>query len=539
MFIPRHEGEFPTLGWAVLDWIEAYLAAPDRAEFEPFIPYREQALFVLNWYRLDPVTGRRAYRRGVLSRPRGWGKSPFVAAIVAVEALGPVVFDGWDAAGRPVGKPWSEVRTPLVQVTAVSETQTKNTWAPLLEMLDSSKLIEEYRGLEPLDTFVNLPRGRIEPITSSARSTKGNRAVFADLDQTEEWVPSVGGPRFAQVLRTNAAKVGGTTIETPNAFEPGANSVAEQTAQFAQAIADGRARDDGLLYDHREAPPETDIYDDESLITGLEVAYGDSSTERGGHVDVARFVAEFHDLGNDVQTLRGDYLNQITHATDAWLSQPEVAARVNVDRLVADREPITIGFDGSLGRRKGKADATALIGCTIDGAHYFELGVWEPPDGPAGRDWRVPVSEVEATVRLAFAKYRPVGFYADPAKWGDHVARWEAEYHDRLVAKASTDHPISFSTSSLKTMVEAVDQLHTDIVQGDMTYSGESALTRHLLNARRRTSRAGILIAKEHPDSDRKIDAAYAAVLAGRARRDAIAKGVARTRDQFAPRRVR
>jgi hypothetical protein len=43
--------------------------------------------------------------------------------------------DGWDAAGQPVGKPWSTMLTPLVHIAAVSEEQTNNTWQPLLEML--------------------------------------------------------------------------------------------------------------------------------------------------------------------------------------------------------------------------------------------------------------------------------------------------------------------------------------------------------------------------------------------------------------------
>jgi hypothetical protein len=45
------------------------------------------------------------------------------------------------------------------------------------------------------------------------------------------------------------------------------------------------------------------------------------------------------------------------------------------------------------------------------------------------------------------------------------------------------------------------------------------------LNARRRTGRSGTTIAKEHPDSARKIDAAVAAVLAWQARLDAVAAG--------------
>ena len=70
---PSEPGEVPTLGFDVLDWMTEYLATPDRADFAPFEPTIEQAQFVINWYALDPHTGRRRYRRGVISRPKGWG----------------------------------------------------------------------------------------------------------------------------------------------------------------------------------------------------------------------------------------------------------------------------------------------------------------------------------------------------------------------------------------------------------------------------------------------------------------------------------
>ena len=122
---PAEPGDVPTLGYEAIDWMIAMLAAPDRAEYEPFIPYLEQEDFLLRFYEIDPITGKRKHRRGVLSRSRGWGKSPFLGAMAILEALGPVVPDGWDADGQPVGKPWATVRTPLVQVLAVSEKQTQ------------------------------------------------------------------------------------------------------------------------------------------------------------------------------------------------------------------------------------------------------------------------------------------------------------------------------------------------------------------------------------------------------------------------------
>src|SRR5438477_6207666 len=106
---PSFEGEIPTLGFAMIDWYREMLATPDSLEYEPFILYREQEDFILRWYALDPMTGKRAYTRGVLQRPRGWGKSPLLGAIAIGEALGPTLFDGWDADGQPVGKPWSTI----------------------------------------------------------------------------------------------------------------------------------------------------------------------------------------------------------------------------------------------------------------------------------------------------------------------------------------------------------------------------------------------------------------------------------------------
>lgn len=527
---PSEPGEVPTLGYEVIDWIAAHLAAPDRGEYEPFILYPEQEDFVLRFYEINPHTARRRFRRGVISRPRGWGKSPFLAALACAEALGPVVPDGWDADGQPVGKPWAQVRTPLVQIAAVSETQTKNTWSPLLEML-TGPAIDAFPGLEVMETFVNLPRGRIEPITSSARTVKGNRAVFSVLDQTEEWVRSNGGLRLAETMRINAAKVGGSTIESPNAYTPGEESVAEKSAGYWKTIREGRARDDGLYYDHREAPPDTDMADRTSLLSGLQVVYGDSADSNGGHVDLDVIVATVWDPAVEPQRARADFLNQITHASDSWLSQPEWASCADPVRMVGDGDAITLGFDGSRHRSHGVTDSTALVACRVEDGYMFPVAVWEQPDNV--RDWWAPTAEITAAVREVFDRWSVVGFYADPAAdWRSFVAGWEAEYGSQLVVKSTRDHPIEWwmgGQNALKS-VRATEQLHSAVVHREMAHDGSSALTRAMLNARRRTSRSGIQIAKDFPDSPRKIDAAVASILAWQARLDALAAGATAAR---------
>lgn len=530
------------MGFLAIDWIAEFLAAPDKQDYEPFVLYREQEDFVLHWYVIDPVSGKFKYRRGLLGRPRGWGKSPLLAALACVEALAPIVPDGWDAAGQPVGKPWATIRTPVVHVAAVSEEQTKNTWAPLLEMLRDGPVLDAYPGVEPLDTMVNLPKGQIVQRTAAARTIKGARPVFSVLDQTEEWVPSNGGVKLANTMRSNAAKIGGRTLESPNAYFPGEGSVAEESAGFAEAIKAGRARDEGLLYDHREAPPETDMTDRDSLVAGLRVAYGDASAHAGGcvihtppcppgHSDLDHLVATIWDPAQDVQQSRSDFLNQITHASDAWVSQPEWRARMDLDQVISPTEPIVLGFDGSLGRVRGKADATALVGCRISDGYLFEVRVWEQPAGPAGADWMPSSLEVDAEVRSCFARFRVVGLYADPSGWAQQVASWEAQFGKRCRVKATAHAPMTVWPRGKDARVEEyVRRLRTAIAAGEMTHDGGPSLTRHVLNARRRNTKTGYRLYKAFPESPDKIDAAYAAVMAWKARLDALALGMGKPR---------
>jgi hypothetical protein len=540
---PTEPGELPTLGYIAIDWMSAYLAAPDKADYEPFVPYREQEDFLLRWYQLDPVTGRFVYHRGLLGRPRGWGKSPLLAGISAVEALAPICFAGWDADGQPVGRPWRDIKTPNVHIGAVSEEQTRNTWEPLLQMLDGP-VQYEYAGLEPMETQVNLPegRGKILQRTSAARTIKGGRPIFAVLDQTEEWVPSNGGPRLANTIRNNAAKVGGRTLESPNAFIPGEESVAEKSAEYAESIMRGLARETGLLYDHREAPATTDLSDKESLIEGLRVAYGDSSGDaegciihdpscEPGHVDLDRLVQSIWDPASDVQVSRSDFLNQITHASDQWIDRPTWRSRMNLDRAVQLGDQIVLGFDGSRGRNRGKADATALIGVRINDGHAFKVRIWEQPPGAAGKDWVPNVIEVDAELAACFDRYRVMGLYADPSGWATQVAAWEARYGRRLRVKAHQQSPIAvWPRGKDSRVVEYVERLRLAIINGEMSHDGDGDLERHVINARTRETKTGRMLFKAFPDSPNKIDGAYALTMAWKARTDALAQGIGRSR---------
>ena len=542
VFQPQFEGDFATLGYQVVDWIENYLTKPDVADYVPFQLYQEQIDFLTEFYRLDPTTGRRIYHRSVLSRPRGFGKSPLAAAMSAAEGMGPVRFDGWDANGQPVGAPWSRERTPLVLMAAVSEDQVQtNTYSALLEMLDNDALYDDYPGLEPMGGMVNLPKGQIKPISASGASIKGARAVFSVMDQTEVWYRSNGGHKLAETLRSNAAKIGGTTLETPNAFVPGEESVAEESAKFAELIESGQALGSGVLWDHREAPADTDMSDAKSLIEGMRIAYGDASGDpRGcaiheppcppGHVDLQRLVTEVMDLNKDPQVSRSDFLNQITHASDAWMARFEWLACEDREKQVQPGDTIVLGFDGSRGRVRGKADATALVAMRVEDRHLFPIHVWEARQGED--DWQAPADEIDRTVRDVFEEFNVVAFYADPSGWQTHVAEWEALFGRKLRIRATQQSPIAMWPRGKNAGVSHLtEQFYRAVLAQEITHDGSAIMMRHVLNARRRRSRGGgYLLYKEFPESPAKIDAAYAAIMAFKACVDAQSRGLGRAR---------
>lgn len=325
-----------TLGVGVADWIESMLAAPDgRGELVRLT--REQRAYLLRHYEVDEA-GRRRYRRGVISRGKGWGRSPLAAFLAAVEALGPVRFERFDEHGVPVGRPWCDERRVLVQIAAVSESQTRNCWSVLQDALVDGPA-GALPGVTVGATRIDLPdRGRIEFLTSSALSREGARPLFVVLDQTESWTRRNGGVKLAATLRRNLGKVDGSSIETPNSYRPGDGSVSEASFQYAADIAAGIAIDEGLLVDDRHARDgfvlDADTTDAE-LLDELRFVYGCSARSPhdcghddcpSGWVDLERIVREVRDLDTAPEDAQQFYLNRPTSPPGSYISAAELDA---------------------------------------------------------------------------------------------------------------------------------------------------------------------------------------------------------------------
>lgn len=545
-----------SLGVLAVEWMEFFVRhGRGDAQGAPVELTDEYAKFVVDCYVVD-VVGRPLYDSAFLSRPKGCDKSGQGARFALFEALGPCRFDGWADGGEVYEDPWGlgfryeyepgepmgrHITDPFVRCLATEEGQSGNVYDTIhYNLTDSDCPLSFIPGMDAGVTRTFLPGGgEIRPSTASSASKDGGLETFVVFDETHLYnMPELRAMYRTVVrnLRKRKKTAGGTWfLETTTMFAPGEDSIAEMTYKLAEQIKSKKSRRQRLLLDHRWGECE-DLSAEDSLRAAILEAFGECIEWN----DIDGIVDEFYDTRAETTDSRRFFLNAPTSTADAWLAHHEWAARVDVEKTVADGEKITIGFDGSSGRQRGVADATALIGCRLSDGHMFELGVWEQPTGVAGNGWEVPVAMVEAAVRSAFARYSVVGFYADPAGWTEHVSGWSATYGATLKVKASENSPVSWKTNRIAMVTEALKALHDAILHGEMSHSGEDALTRHFLNARRRPVRSGMLISKEHPESPRKIDSAYAGMLAWRARLDAIAKGVdAAANETWVPRRIR
>lgn len=306
---PNEPGEFPTLGYLVGDWIEANCVIPDQdLAGEPYRLTDEMWVFLLWHYRLreDAEKGQKApafrFRRSQLVRPQKWGKGPFSAALICAEAVGPVLFDGWDSDGEPVGRPWP---TPLIQITANSEDQTANVYAALQPMIELGPLANVIPDTG--ETRINLPGGgRIDPVTSKARSRLGQRVTFVVQDETGLWTTSNGMVSLAETQRRGLAGMGGRSVETTNAWDPAENSVAQRTFE-------SQAQD--VYRDYRQPPVQLSYRNKAERRKIHRTVYGDS-----WWVDLNAIEAEAAELlERDPGQAERFFGNRVVQGLGSWL----------------------------------------------------------------------------------------------------------------------------------------------------------------------------------------------------------------------------
>jgi len=509
---PRTKGEFPTLGYSVGEWIEANCVIPDGLhQGEPYRLTDEMLRFVLRFFRLHPraqvIENRPSaafvHRGAQLIRPQKWGKSPFGGALCLAYAFGPVVFDGWDSAGEPVGRPHP---TPWIQIVATSEEQTDNIWLSVYEMAKRGR-IADIPGVDIGLTFMNLPSGgKIEPMSSSGRARLGARITFAAFDEPHLMTESNGGLLLATTMKRNLAGMGGRWLETTNAYDPSENSVAQRTHESGAA---------DVLVDYRPPPRHPDFSDDEDSLELLRAVYGDA-----WWIDPERILADARDPA--VCPTASDALRYFFNLLVVGMSAAVDPARWDALAKESDLQRgqvIVLGFDGA------KAQSVSLVASRLADGRWFHLKTWTAADYP---DQKVPRTEVDKQVTDAFAAYDVKFLFGDPDGWQEYLDIWAGRWPKRIV---------EFSTNVERRMDDAISRFLVAFAGDTFSHDGSETLGAHakaaaLSKGARKQSRPeeGVSVAQHYLKIVKKhdgghIDAFVAGILAEVARGAALEKG--------------
>lgn len=518
--VPEDREPWPTLGPQVCDFIETYLVhGPGDLRGRPARLDDEKRALIWRMYEVypqdHPMAGRRRFKRVGLSLAKGLAKTELAAWIAACELHpeAPVRCIGWDGAGNPIGGPVTDPYIPLVAYT--EEQSDELAYGALRVILEESPLRDDFDiGLERIMRIRG--DGKAVSLASAPSARDGARTTFQVCDETHWWTL----PRLRQAHQTMMANLpkrklaDAWMLEVTTAPEPGAGSVAEDTMEYARAVAEGRVTDARLFFFHREASDHHDLDTEDGARAAVIEASGPAASWR----DIDAIVELWRDPTTDRRYWERVWCNRLVKSGQQAFDVERWRTLATRESPVRPGDLIVVGFDGAQFR-----DATALVATHVESGYQWLAGLWECPLGRED-DWQVPAEDVDAAVAALFDTYEVWRMYADPPYWQSWVATWAGRYGE--------DRVIEWWTNKRRQMSYALEGFSTAITDGTVSHSGDERLTRHLGNSRRHEwgqrdeeGRMLWLIRKERPDSPHKIDAAMAAVLSWQARTDAIAAG--------------
>jgi phage terminase large subunit-like protein len=284
-----------------------------------------------------------------------------------------------------------------------------------------------------------------------------------------------------------------TTTCGVKADSTGQDSTAYQLYQYGQKVARGEIDDPSFYMAWWEAPLDAD-HRLESTWIAANPGYGDLNSKTDFESMVKRTPeAEF----------RTKRCNQWVSSKNAWLPAgvwDTLSAEVDVS---PDAE-VVLGVDGSF-----SGDTTAIVGVTVpksqdEKPHVFLVKAWEKqPNDPD--DWRVDTLDVEQTI-IGFVQSHPntkeIAF--DPFRWQRSMA----------VLQDLGLPVVEWPSTSARRMIPACQKVFDSVTEGTLTHDANPLLARHLDNCVLKVDNLGARIVKESRNSNRRIDAAVAFVIA-------------------------
>ena len=292
---------------------------------------------------------------------------------------------------------------------------------------------------------------------------------------------AMGARKSAQLIAITTAGV--KTDST------GQDSIAYSLYQYGQRVARGEVDDPTFFMSWWEADQEADHRESETW-KQANPGFDDICSAEDFESAVRRTPeAEF----------RTKRCNQWVSSQISWL--PTGSWDTCAGETSLEGKDYILGLDGSF-----SGDATVVTYATIEDIPQVGIvGAWEKDAQIHDDTWRVDVLEVEETIRQFVAKNPNVKEIAcDPYRWTRTMQVLMEE-----------GYPIvEYPSTNARRMVPACAKFYDAVVDQKMIHDGNPLLARHLSNAVIKIDQLGPRIVKENRASQRRIDAAVAAVLA-------------------------
>jgi hypothetical protein len=539
--------EWPSLGGAVVKWLNTNAVyGPGEKAGEPYVVEPEFEAQLWRMYEVypkdHPSAGRRRYKRAALSLRKGTAKTEkaMLIAFAELHPEAPVRTVGWVDEDTPEG--WG-VAFPYIPLVATTLEQTEDLGFDVLRyIIGESPLADWYDiGLERIAVLDDRGRaaGKVVPLAGSPSARDGARTTFQHFDETHRMIRPALRKAHTTMGENIYKRVGADpwSLETTTQPAPGEGSIAEDTHQYAEAVARGEVDDPRLFYFHRQAPDDAPLNTPEEVRAALIEASGPAAEWSG---DIDGLVSRYFDPTTDRSYWRRVWLNQCLPDSDLAFDPKKWASLADPRGDIPKRTLITLGFDGSRWD-----DHSGLVATTVEDGHQLVLGHWVPdPASSLG----ITDADVEAAVHEAFTRFRVWRAYFDPFRWEDML--------DRLIGRYGAERIKPWHTNRPRQMSSALRVYRDAMMRGDLSNDGHEGMAKHVGNARRRyedfdeeapTKRStseptggatkgqrAWTIRKERPNSEHKIDLAMAGCLSWEARSDAIASGAKPNRSTFA-----
>lgn len=415
------------------------------------------------------------FQTALIGMPRKNGKSALSSAAIGLYSLIGEGINGGE-----------------VIVVAATREQARIVFGECKRMVEQSELkdlVQVYRD----SLFVTETNSVLKVMSAEAFSAEGLNPSRCIIDELHAQ-PNRELFDVMSLAMGNRGKIGqlvAITTAGVKADSTGQDSIAYSLYNYGKRVATGEIDDPAFFMAWWEAAPEAD-HRNPTTWESANPGFDDIVSKADFESAVKRTPeAEF----------RTKRLNQWVSSQMSWLPSGVWESLGNEKPLDPDAEYI-LGFDGSF-----SGDTTVIVGCSIptedEPAHIFLVKAWEKPLD-ADDTWRVDIQDAEFEIAKFCGRYKVREVACDPFRWQRSME----------VLQDQGIPIVEYPSTSARRMVTACAKFYDAVTESRLSHDADPLVARHFTNAVIKIDNLGPRIVKENRNSNRRIDAAVAAVIA-------------------------